>query len=100
MDTSGLHSNLPLQRSVTWPKDLGASIRGELEEHHVLWILGNLSFLLNTRLAGRLEAVNLPTLELTGAFLSMGLMTNFLSLKEMFLISLQGKPIFGVNLRL
>lgn len=30
----------------------------------------------------------------------MGLMTNFLSLKEMFLISLQGKPIFGVNLRL
>ena len=37
--------------------------------------------------------------ELTGAFLSMGLMTNFLSLKEMFLISLHGKPIFGVNLR-
>lgn len=36
---------------------------------------------------------------LTGAFLSMGLMTNFLSLKEMFLISLQGKPIFGDNLR-
>lgn len=30
----------------------------------------------------------------------MGLMTNFLSLKEMFLISLHGKPIFGVNLRL
>ena len=29
----------------------------------------------------------------------MGLMTNFLSLKEMFLISLHGKPIFGVNLR-
>lgn len=36
---------------------------------------------------------------LTGDFLSMGLMTNFLSLKEMFLISLQGKPIFGVSLR-
>jgi len=36
---------------------------------------------------------------LTGAFLSIGLMTNFLSLKEMFRISLQGKPIFGVNLR-
>lgn len=35
---------------------------------------------------------------LTGAFLSIGLMTNFLSLKEMFRISLQGKPIFGVNL--
>lgn len=29
----------------------------------------------------------------------MGLMMNFLSLKEMFLISLQGKPIFGDNLR-
>ena len=29
----------------------------------------------------------------------MGLMTNFLSLKEMFLISLQGNPIFGVNLQ-
>lgn len=36
---------------------------------------------------------------LTGAFLSIGLMTNFLSLNEMFLISLQGKPIFGVNLK-
>lgn len=36
---------------------------------------------------------------LTGAFLSMGLMTNFLSLNEMFLISLQGKPILGVNLQ-
>lgn len=36
---------------------------------------------------------------LTGDFLSIGLMMNFLSLKEMFLISLQGKPIFGVNLR-
>lgn len=36
---------------------------------------------------------------LTGAFLSIGLMTNFLSLKEMFRISLQGKPIFGVNLK-
>lgn len=35
---------------------------------------------------------------LTGDFLSMGLIMNFLSLKEMFLISLQGKPIFGVNL--
>lgn len=35
---------------------------------------------------------------LTGAFLSIGLMTNFLSLKEMFLISLQGNPIFGVSL--
>lgn len=29
----------------------------------------------------------------------MGLMTNFLSLKEMFRISLQGKPIFGDSLR-
>lgn len=38
-------------------------------------------------------------LTLTGDFLSMGFMTNFLSLKEMFLISLQGKPIFGVNLK-
>lgn len=35
---------------------------------------------------------------LTGAFLSIGLMTNFLSLKETFRISLQGKPIFGVSL--
>ena len=35
---------------------------------------------------------------LTGAFLSIGLMINFLSLKEMFLISLQGNPIFGVSL--
>lgn len=29
----------------------------------------------------------------------MGLMTNFLSLNEMFLISLQGKPILGVSLQ-
>lgn len=35
---------------------------------------------------------------LTGAFLSIGLMTNFLSLNEMLRISLQGKPILGVNL--
>lgn len=35
---------------------------------------------------------------LTGAFLSMGLMTNFLSLKEIFLMSLHGNPIFGVSL--
>lgn len=28
----------------------------------------------------------------------MGLMMNFLSLKETFLISLQGNPIFGVSL--
>lgn len=34
----------------------------------------------------------------TGAFLSIGLMTNFLSLKEIFLISLHGKPILGVIL--
>lgn len=27
-------------------------------------------------------------------------MTNFLSLKEMFRISLQGKPIFGVSLKI
>lgn len=39
------------------------------------------------------------TLTRTGDFLSMGLMTNFLSLKEMFRISHQGKPIFGVSLR-
>lgn len=38
-------------------------------------------------------------MSLTGAFLSMGFMMNFLSLKEMFLISLQGNPIFGVSLR-
>lgn len=36
---------------------------------------------------------------LTGAFLSIGLITNFLSLNEMFLISLQGNPIFGVSLQ-
>lgn len=36
--------------------------------------------------------------QLTGAFLSIGLMINFLSLKEMFLISLQGNPILGVSL--
>lgn len=36
---------------------------------------------------------------LTGAFLSIGFITNFLSLNEIFLISLQGKPIFGVNLK-
>lgn len=35
---------------------------------------------------------------LTLAFLSKGLMMNFLSLNETFLISLQGKPIFGVSL--
>lgn len=70
------------------------------EEHRVLGTLESLSFLLKTQLAGRPEVATWSTLELTGAFLSMGLMTNFLSLKEMFLISLQGKPIFGVNLRL
>lgn len=31
--------------------------------------------------------------------MSIGLMMNFLSLKEMFLISLQGKPILGVSLK-
>jgi len=36
----------------------------------------------------------------TGAFLSIGLMINFLSLKDMLRISLQGKPIFGVNLHM
>lgn len=36
---------------------------------------------------------------LTGAFLSIGFITNFLSLNEIFLISLQGKPILGVNLK-
>lgn len=35
---------------------------------------------------------------LTVDLLSMGLMMNFLSLKEMFRISLQGNPIFGVIL--
>ncbi len=35
---------------------------------------------------------------ITGDFLSMGLMTNFLSLKEIFRISLQGNPILGVSL--
>ena len=37
---------------------------------------------------------------LTGAFLSIGLITNFLSLNEMFLISLHGKPIFGESLKI
>ena len=37
--------------------------------------------------------------QLTGAFLSIGLIVNFLSLKDMFLISLHGKPILGVNLK-
>ena len=36
---------------------------------------------------------------LTGAFLSIGFIVNFLSLKEIFLISLHGKPILGVNLQ-
>ena len=36
---------------------------------------------------------------LTGAFLSLGFIMNFLSLNEMFLISLHGKPILGVNLQ-
>jgi len=36
--------------------------------------------------------------EHTGAFLSIGLMINFLSLNDMLRISLHGKPIFGVNL--
>jgi len=35
---------------------------------------------------------------LTGDFLSIGLMINFLSLNEMLRISLQGNPIFGVSL--
>jgi hypothetical protein len=30
--------------------------------------------------------------------LSIGLITNFLSLKEIFLMSLHGNPIFGVSL--
>lgn len=33
----------------------------------------------------------------SGAFLSIGLITNFLSEKEMFLISLHGNPILGVS---
>lgn len=45
-----------------------------------------------------LTLICVMNLTLTGAFLSIGFMTNFLSLKEMFRISLQGKPIFGVNL--
>ena len=47
---------------------------------------------------GKSAYVKAAEVLLTGDFLSMGLMMNFLSLKEMFLISLQGKPIFGVNL--
>ena len=49
---------------------------------------------------GRVEdRINQSTIiKLTGAFLSIGLMINFLSLKEMFLISLQGNPILGVSL--
>lgn len=46
-----------------------------------------------------IQQVMLPYTLLTGAFLSIGFMTNFLSLKEMFLISLQGKPILGVSLQ-
>lgn len=47
---------------------------------------------------GEPAANNQKEKSLTGAFLSIGLMTNFLSLKEIFLISLQGKPILGVSL--
>ena len=47
---------------------------------------------------GTVHTKNCNSLKLTGAFLSIGLMINFLSLKEMFLISLQGNPIFGVSL--
>lgn len=35
----------------------------------------------------------------SGAFLSIGLMMNFLSLNDMLRISDHGKPIFGVNLK-
>lgn len=35
--------------------------------------------------------------KLTFAFLSIGLITNFLSLNEIFLISDHGKPTFGVR---
>ena len=34
----------------------------------------------------------------SGDFFSIGLMTNFLSLNDIFRISLHGKPILGVNL--
>lgn len=37
--------------------------------------------------------------KLTGARLSIGLSINFLSLNEMFLISLHGKPTLGVSLQ-
>lgn len=36
---------------------------------------------------------------LTGAFLSLGLMTNIFLSKEMFRTSLHGNPIFGVRLK-
>lgn len=36
----------------------------------------------------------------SGAFLSIGLIMNFLSLNEILRISDQGKPIFGVNLKI
>jgi hypothetical protein len=71
------------------------------ESHRLLSTYRNPSVLLKTHVAVRMvsgESVG-SSVELTGAFLSMGLMTNFLSLKELFLFSLQGKPIFGVNLR-
>lgn len=42
---------------------------------------------------------NIEEFLLTGDFLSIALITNFLSLKEIFLISLQGKPILGVILQ-
>lgn len=42
---------------------------------------------------------NIEEILLTGDFLSIALITNFLSLKEIFLISLQGKPILGVILQ-
>lgn len=42
---------------------------------------------------------NIEEFPLTGDFLSIALITNFLSLKEIFLISLQGKPILGVILQ-
>lgn len=55
----------------------------------------------NTKTIEDLSIVNKLSVikgEHTGAFLSIGLMTNFLSLKEMFLISLHGNPILGVIL--
>lgn len=68
-------------------------------KHKVLKRERFLTFSVYTEHKGKYLFIPLTYFTLTGAFLSIGLMTNFLSLKEMLRISLQGKPIFGVNLK-